>query len=278
MRIVQKDVPASSGDILPVGAEVLASPTPREPDYIALNRAAWERWAPGYASAGREAWEDELRWGIWGIPESEARFLWALEPGAKVIELGCGTAAISAWLTRHGLRPIGVDFVRSQLETAARFQREFGLSFGLLRANAERLHFDDGTFDLAISDYGVSLWSDPLRWLPEAHRLLRPHGRLIFITNSALLMACTPADGRPVQDRLIRDYSATNQVEFPVDAAVEFHLTHGQWVRALRTNGFTLENLIEVQPPPGATARFAFAPLKWALRWPSEDIWIARKQ
>jgi SAM-dependent methyltransferase len=246
-------------------------------DYVERNRTAWERWAPGYAAAGRKAWQDELRWGIWGIPESEARLLEGIEPRADVIELGCGTAAISACLSRLGMQPIGVDIVRAQLETAAQLEREFGISFGLLCANAEKLHFEDASFDLAISEYGASLWCDPLRWLPEAHRLLRPNGRLIFITNSPLLMACTPEEGGPAEDRLVRDYFSAYQMEFPGDGAVEFHLTHGQWVRLLSAIGFVLENLIEVQAPPEAKTDFDFASLEWARRWPSEDIWVLRK-
>ena len=58
---------------------------------------------------------------------------------------------------------------------------------------------------------------------------------------------------------------------------MEFHLAHGEWVRILNATGFMLENLIEVQPAPNAKARFEFASLEWARRWPSEDIWIARK-
>ena len=245
---------------------------------IDRNRAAWERWAPGHFRAGRQAWEDEqLRWGMWGTLESEVRLLKDLEAGSDVVELGCGTAAISAALARQGFRPIGVDFVRAQLETAARFQQEFGLGFGLLCANVEMLHYDQASFDLAVSDYGASLWCDPRRWLPEAHRVLRPRGRLIFTTHSALLMACTPTDGGPAAEWFARDYFSPYRLEFPGEDAVEFHFTHGQWVETLRTHGFVLDDLIEVQPPPGAEAIIEFASLDWARRWPSEDIWVAHK-
>jgi len=257
--------------------EELSLPDIDNLNYIERNRAAWERWAPGYEAAGRQAWREPLGWGIWRIPESEVRLLEDVKPRADAIELGCGTAAISAWLSRLGLRPIGVDIARAQLETAARLERDFGVSFGLLRANAENLHFADGSFDLAISEYGASLWCDPRRWLPEAHRLLRFNGRLIFITNSPLLMACTPEGGGLAQDRLVRDYFGTYSVEFPADGAVEFHLTHGQWVQLLHATGFVLENLIEVQAPFGAKAVFDFASHEWAKRWPSEDIWVLRK-
>jgi SAM-dependent methyltransferase len=262
-----------------LGADV-GSPRPQtdDLDHVVRNRAAWERWAPEYIAAAHEAWQDEeLRWGIWRAPESVLRLLEGLEPRAHIVELGCGTAALPAALARRGFRPVGVDVARPLLEAAADLEREFGLSFPLLRANAERLHYDSATFDCVISEYGASLWCNPYRWIPEAHRLLRPSGKLIFVTNSALLMACTPPGGGPVGEQLVRDYFAPERVEFPAYGAVEFHLTHGDWVRLLHETGFVLENLIEIQPPPNATPRFAFASVEWAQRWPSEEIWIARK-
>ena len=58
---------------------------------------------------------------------------------------------------------------------------------------------------------------------------------------------------------------------------VEFHLGYGNWIRVLRANGFEVENLIEVRPPEGATTTYPFVTSEWARRWPSEEIWVARK-
>ncbi|MDQ3380370.1 MAG: class I SAM-dependent methyltransferase [Actinomycetota bacterium] len=231
----------------------------------------------GIRGRGAQGLARTFELGLWRIPEAELRLLEGVKTAGDAIELGCGTAAISAWLSRLGFRPIGVDISRTQLETAAQLERDFGLSFGLLRANAEKLHFDGGRFDLVISEYGASLWCDSRRWLAEAHRVLRDDGRLIFITNSPVLMACTPRDGGPAEDRLVRDYFDTHLVEFPGDGAVELHLTHGEWVHLLHATGFVLENLIEVQAPFGAKAGYDFASHEWAKRWPSEDIWIVHK-
>ena len=90
-------------------------------------------------------------------------------------------------------------------------------------------------------------------------------------------MACTPPDGGKADEVLVRDSFARYRVEFPGDAGVEFHMTHGQWVRLLRMSGFVLEDLIEVRPAQEAKARFDFVSVDWARRWPSEEIWIARK-
>lgn len=259
--------------------EFLPLPPTKTPDYIERNREAWERWAHTSAVAGGKAWHDEeLKWGLWSTPEAQLQLLQELESGGDVVELGCGTAAVSAGLTRMGARPVAVDFSRRQLRTAERLQYEFGLAFPLICANAEEVPFEEASFEIAISEYGASLWCDPRRWLPEARRLLRRDGRLIFFTNSAFLLVCTPTNGAMAEERLTRDYFSTYRVEFPGEGAVEFHPRHGQWIRLLRGNGFILENLIEVQPPKGAEARFSFASLEWAQRWPSEEIWVARKK
>ena len=57
--------------------------------------------------------------------------------GKDVVELGCGTAYLSAWLARKGARVTGVDVTPAQLETARAMQVKFGLEFPLLEASAE---------------------------------------------------------------------------------------------------------------------------------------------
>jgi ubiquinone/menaquinone biosynthesis C-methylase UbiE len=247
------------------------------PDYVEKNRAAWDRWALHYTATGRKAWtEKELKWGIWGVAESELGLLQDLPAGADVIELGCGTASVSSWVARGGFRPVAVDVSRPQLEVAERLQEELGLSFPLIHANAEEVPYDTDSFDLAISEYGASLWCEPNRWLAEADRLLRPGGGLIFVTNSPLLMACTPESGERAGDRLLRDYFTSPVREYP-DGVVEFHLTHGGWIEILRAYGFAVERLVELRPPHGTQPRFDFVSIEWARRWPSEEIWVARK-
>jgi len=252
--------------------------TTGEPDYIERNRAAWDRRARESGLIGRNAWLDsELRWGLWAVPESELQLIRGVNATADAIELGCGAGAVAGWLARMGRRPVGVDISSAQLKIAQQLQNETGVSFPLIAGNAEEVPFDNASFDVAISEYGASLWCNPRRWLPEAHRLLRPGGLLVFFTNGAMLMACTPGDGGPATTRLARDYFSRYRVEFPGEGAVEFHLTHGHWIRLLRATGFVLENLIEVRPPVGAKPRFPLVSLDWARRWPSEEIWIARK-
>ncbi|HET7677382.1 MAG TPA: class I SAM-dependent methyltransferase [Candidatus Limnocylindrales bacterium] len=249
------------------------------PDHVRRNRALWDGYAAQYAAAGERAWaEGEPSWGIWSIPEAQVRLLPPELEGLDVIELGCGTAYVSAWLARRGARVVGIDNSPAQLATAQRLQREHGLDFPLLLGNAERVPLPDASFDLAISEYGACLWADPYAWVPEAARLLRPGGRLVFLTNGFVLMLCVPDQGGdPAGERLLRPAFGMHRFEWPGDPGVEFHLAHGDWIRLLRGSGFEVEELIELQAPEGAVTRYPDVTPDWARRWASEDVWKARK-
>ena len=196
--------------------------------------------------------------------------------GLDVIELGCGTAYVSAWLARRGARPVGVDLTPAQLDTARRCQEHFGLSFPLIEANAEDVPLPDGSFDLAVSEYGASVWCDPERWIPEAARLLRPGGRLVFLTNSVQVTVCVPEDGGHAEDRLLRPQKGMSRVEWP-GGGIEFHPSHGDWIRILRGNGFVIEALHELYAPetrrPLSTTT---SPPPMGQEWPVEDLWAAQ--
>lgn len=167
----------------------------------------------------------------------------------------------------------------AQLATARALQAEFGLAFPLVRANAEEVPLRDARFDLAVSEYGAGLWCDPERWVPEAARLLRDGGWLIFLVNATLMtLAMADEDDVPATDRLRRPQFGLQRVQWPGHDEVEFHLSHGDWIRCLRRNGFAIEDLIEIRPPQDATTRYRFVTLDWARRWPSEEIWVARRR
>ncbi len=249
-------------------------------DHVLRNRAVWNGWADEYADPGHRAWsQDEPSWGIWGIPESDVGMLPEDATGLETIELGCGTGYVSAWLARRGARVVGIDNSPAQLRTAQRLQTEFGLAFPILQADAEHVPFADASFDLAISEYGASIWADPYRWIPEAARVLRPGGQLVFLVNGTILMLCSPYDDdEPAPNELLRDYFGIHRFEWTDATYVDFHLGYGDWIRLLRANGLEVEDLIEVRPPEDATTRYPYVTLDWARRWPSEEIWKARKR
>lgn len=157
--------------------------------------------------------------------------------------------------------------------------RETGITFPLIEADAAETGLPEASADLVISEYGASIWVDPYRWIPEASRLLRSSGRLIFLRNSLLAILCSPDDvNAKVQERLERPQFGMNRITSW--DGVEFHLPHGDWIRLLRANGFDIEDLIEIQAPPDAKTnmRYDYVTADWGRRWPAEEIWVARKR
>jgi ubiquinone/menaquinone biosynthesis C-methylase UbiE len=250
-------------------------------DSVGRNVAAWTQANAEYTDRqARAQWaREEITWGMFSVAEADVGVLGDVA-GLDVVELGCGTAYFSAWLARRGARPVGVDPTRAQLETAVRCQEEFGLDFPLIEAPGEAVPLPDASFDLVISEYGASLWAEPTRWIPEAARLLRPGGRLIFLTNSVLVVLCSPSDDSMVTEHLVRSQFDLYRLEWPDDDSVEFHPTHGEWIRLLRANGFVIEKLVEPPAPAGATTHeyYGWVSADWARKWPAEEIWAARKQ
>jgi SAM-dependent methyltransferase len=252
------------------------------PEHVAHNRTEWDRWAAEYAEWAPRAWaQDAFTWGTYSLPESEIGALPPDVAGMDVIELGCGTAYVSAWLARMGAKPVGIDNSPKQLETARAMQEQFNLHFPLHLGNAEDLPFPDASFDLAISEYGASIWCDPYVWIPEAARVLRTGGHLVFLVNGLLVPLCSAPDDTmdiPVSEQLRRPLFGMHRFDWPDDDSIEFHLPHGQMIRILRDGGFEIEQLIEPQPPEDATAKVENVPLEWARQWPCEEIWVARKR
>ena len=114
--------------------------------------------------------------------------------------------------------------------------------------------------------------------VPEAARLVRSGGQLVFRTNSFLIALCMPPEeGMAATERLLRPAFGMYRVEWPGSPGVEFHLSHGDWIRLLRRSGFEVEDLIEVRPAVGATSRYPFVTLEWARQWPCEEVWKVRK-
>jgi SAM-dependent methyltransferase len=247
-------------------------------DHATLNREYWTGLAERYAISGELKWaQDEITWGIYDVPEKELHALPDVA-GKDVIELGCGTAYFSAWLARRGARPVGIDLTPAQLETARALQDRFGLEFPLHLASAEDVPLPEASFDIALSEYGASIWADPSAWIPEAARLLRSGGELVFLVNGRIQVLCfSDDDDAPVTTDFEKPYFREHRYAW-ADGSVNFYLGYGDWIRLLRDSGFDVLDLIEVQAPEDAVDNeHGLAGPEWARRWPVEEIWRARE-
>jgi SAM-dependent methyltransferase len=249
------------------------------PDYVRQNVANWTRANAEYtdASAARAWAQEEITWGLWHTPEAEVNVLGDVR-ALDIVELGCGTAYFSAWLAQRGARVVGVDPTPAQLETAHRLQGETGIEFELIEAIGEDVPKPDASFDLALSEYGAAIWADPYRWIPEAARLLRPNGRLVFLCNSPISILCMALDGETKE--LQRPQKGMHRIEWPDTHEVEFHMGHGDWIDLLRANTFEVERLVELFAPADAETHtyYNYVTPEWGQQWPAEELWVATKR
>jgi SAM-dependent methyltransferase len=252
-------------------------------EHIAENRRYWDAEAVRWAVRGERNWAmQEPAWGEWEVPESQLAMLPPDMTGMLAVELGCGTAYVSAWMARRGARVVGIDNSAGQLATAQRLVAASGLDVSLVHGDAEVTPCPDGVFDFAISEYGAAIWCDPLAWVPEAHRLLRPGGALVMLGTSPLASVCAPLDGSiPITEHLARDYFSLHRLDWreAVDepGGIEFNLPVSRWFRLFRDTGFEVEDYVEVQSPETGSEVHDYVTADWAHRYPSEQVWKLRK-
>jgi len=247
-------------------------------DHVIENRRYWNEGAADWVAGGERLWAAEPTWGQWGVPEADLGLLPASMHGLEAIELGCGTGYVSAWMWRRGARVVGLDVSENQLDTARRLAEEHGAPIEFIHADAESVPLADGSFDFAISEFGAALWCEPRAWLAEAHRLLRPGGRLVFLSSTPLVALCSAEDGSfPVGRELVRPYFGMYRLDWTdVDiepGGVEFVPTVAEWFRVFADTGFTVDDYLEVQAPADADGVPFVVAAEWAKAWPSEHIW-----
>ena len=253
------------------------------PDYALRNRAKWTisnaRYTDGHA---RESWAKDVHWGVWHVPEADVQALPDVS-GLDVIELGCGTAYFGAWLKKRGARRVvGVDITPAQLATAREMNLEFGLGLEFIEANAENVPLAAASFDLAFSEYGASIWCDPYLWIPEAARLLRQGGQLMFLRGSTLQVLCSPDVGN-VGTALVRPQKGMRRFDWTDDEdgpSTDFHISGSEMFRLQLKTGFDVVDFREIFAPETAVDHpyYSYVPAEWAKRWPGEEIWRARKR
>ena len=245
-------------------------------DDLSRNTALWTdvnaQLTDDYAFA---SWaRDVVRWGLFEVPDATTGALGDVA-GLDVVELGCGTAFLSARLARRGARPVGVDLTPAQLRRRGAARSASTCTSRSSRRAPRTCRSPRGSFDLAVSEYGASVWCDPARWLREAARLLRPGGRLVFLTNSVLAdCACRPTGH--ARTRCCDRSAACTGCEW-AGGGVEFHPGHGDWIRLLAANGFPVEALHELYAPPARDPRvLRDRDRRVGPQWPVEDLWVTR--
>jgi SAM-dependent methyltransferase len=212
------------------------------------NRRWWDAAAPAYlAEHGGDLGDADFLWCPEGLREADAHLLGDVT-GARVLEIGCGSAPCSRWLRRAGASPVALDVSGGMLARAAELNRATGLRVPLLQADAGALPLRDAGVDLACSAFGgLPFVADAGAVLAEVARVLRPGGRFVASVNHPMRWPM-PDSPDPADLRVTSSYfDRTPYVE--TDSAgrtlyVEHHRTVGDWVRAVVGAGLVLTDLV----------------------------------
>lgn len=249
--------------------------------HVTVNRDHWNDMARDWVTSGEASWAaDTPHWGIWGLPDDGLSLLPADMTGLDAIELGCGTGYVSGWMARRGATVTGIDLSSGQLATARRLADQHGADITFLEGNAEAVDRPDAGFDFAFSEYGAAIWCDPHLWLPEAWRLLRPGGRLVFLGHHPLAILCTPDNG-PVDTTLHRPYRGMTSTDWSQDSydpgGIEFNLSISGWMDLFHVIGFTVTRYQELFAPTDTSGERFTIPADWAQNFPCEQVWHLQK-
>ena len=163
------------------------------------------------------------------------------------LDLGAGGGHVAYALARHARRVIATDLSSEMLAAVAKTAREKGLTnIETAQAPAERLPFEDGTFDFVASRFSAHHWQDLDAGLRQARRTLKRNGRAVFVDVYAPGQALFDTHLQAIE--LLRDHSHVRDYSC------------SQWLDAL------------------ARARFAPEVCRtWRLRM-DFPVWIARMQ
>lgn len=160
------------------------------------------------------------------------------KPGARALDLCCGTGDIAFALARRGAEVVGLDFSEPMLAVA---RRRAGVSSfrtpEFMRGDAMAVPFPDNSFDIVTMGYGLrnlACWEDGLR---EMLRVVKPGGRVLVLdfgkpVNAlwraayfAYLRACVPAFGLLVaRDAAAYAYILESLRHFPAQHGVAAQL------------------------------------------------------
>ncbi|WP_280266020.1 class I SAM-dependent methyltransferase [Nocardia wallacei] len=249
------------------------------------NRRWWDADAAQYHDThadflGVDSPTGEFVWCPEGMHEGDWHLLGDIS-GKRILEIGCGSAPCSRWLSANGAQPVGLDVSGAMLRRGLAAMARGGPRVPLVQAGAEALPFADASFDLACSAFGaVPFVADSARVMREVARVLRPGGRWVFSVNHPMRWIF-PDDPGPKGLRASLSYfDRTPYVEVDGDGAptyVEHHRTIGDRVREIVAAGLILQDIIEPTWPERLDREWGqWSPLRGEI-FPGTAIFVTNK-
>ena len=158
-------------------------------------------------------------------------------PGIRFLDVGCGTGFPLIELTQRisGSQGVGIDLWDAGCDRAEfKASKMQVTNVTIVRSPAETMPFDDGDFDLIVSNNGLNNVSDVDRVLAECWRVLNPGGQLIFTVN----LPKTMVEFYSIFKKVLKKEHLSDLVP-KVDAHIfKKRLPKSTWITKLRDHGF----------------------------------------
>lgn len=103
-----------------------------------------------------------------------------LRPGMRFLDVAAGSGALSIPAARLGARVVATDLSPAMLALLEQRARDEELSVETRVMDGHALEFEDGSFDMAGSQFGVMLFPGMPKGVAEMARVVRPGGRVLI--------------------------------------------------------------------------------------------------
>jgi ubiquinone/menaquinone biosynthesis C-methylase UbiE len=175
----------------------------------------------------------------------------AIEPGARVLDVACGTGGVALRAARAGANVVGIDISADQLVKARSSAGDEGLAIEFDEGDCQELPYDDGEFDAVASAFGAIFAADHEQTARELARVCRPGGRLVLTAWQKDGWSDLHAKaGRTFSlEADAREWSQKERVHALLGDAFELELEEGRW-RVEADSGAALWGLLSNSMPP----------------------------
>jgi ubiquinone/menaquinone biosynthesis C-methylase UbiE len=175
-----------------------------------------------------------------------------IEPGDRVLDLATGTGEVAVRAAARGAVVTGIDVAEPMLVKARRRAEGAGAAIAFDLGDIEYLPYDDASFDVLVSNFGMIFATDHANVAAELARVVRPQGRLGFTAwkpNPKLGELYRRFTDEPIEGREAYEWGREDHVEDMLGQEFELEFEDGTvWLEA--DSGEDIWKLFSESAPP----------------------------
>jgi len=185
-------------------------------------RQEFSKQASSFGNAGLTLSSQEiLKWVIESL---------LLDKNMRVLDVAAGTGHLSRAIAPHVKEVVAIDITPEMLEEARKEAASEGLNnIQVNEGNAEKLPYENGSFDLVVSRLAIHHFENPILPLREMHRVCKPNHTIGVVD----LLS-------PEEDEIAQVYNRLEKLRDPSHAVA---LARSQMLKIFDNAGFTVDSI-----------------------------------